>query len=100
MRFHLHPDPVRLFDILSTGLETGQWAEFAIAVAWARESAVGSLTPVLRQFLGAGVDSESLLELGYRGPPRRRLKLCWILRRLETQQLSSTSPQLRVPVRD
>ena len=40
--------------MLSTGLENGRWTELAVAVAWARESAVLSLTPVLRQFLQSG----------------------------------------------
>lgn len=74
MRFHLHPDPVRLFDILSTGLENGRWAELAIAVAWARESAVLSLTPVLRQFLEAGGRLRLTVGVGLQGTSTEALE--------------------------
>jgi len=52
--FHVQPDRVRFFEVLSVGLEQGPWTDFAIAVAWARENAVASMTPVLSQFLQAG----------------------------------------------
>lgn len=75
MRFSLQPDHVRFFEEISTCLETGPWSEFAVGVAWARENAVASLTPVLRQFLEAGGTFRITVGIGLQGTSREALEL-------------------------
>ena len=74
MSFHFQPDRARFFETLSIGLERGPWTDFSIAVAWARENAVGSMTPVLRQFLQGGGRFKITVGIGLLGTSSEALE--------------------------
>lgn len=75
MRFSRQPDHVRFFEEIATSLETGPWRQFEVGVAWARENAVASLTPVLRQFLEARGAFRITVGIGLQGTSREALEL-------------------------
>jgi HKD family nuclease len=74
MSLHVQPDGRRFFEILSSHLEQGGWTDFEAAVAWARENAVASLTPVLRQFLQAGGHVRITVGVGLQGTTQEALE--------------------------